>query len=290
MNSPKTMCQIMGLTAFECRKLWLQKRFSYSVAVLTVTTILGLTAIHLRLAKESSTQTCTWLVEIMGKYVNGVNFSIAILGATVFTIMPMIIGIFTATCFAGEQELNQLRTIALRPVPRWAIFLSKFLAMSIFSMFLLLATLTLSYAVGATFFRPSGDIFIWDPAMLVNKQQQFILPESKAWGRLFLIYALSWFTLTYLVALFLMCAALFKKTATAIILPLGFYFSCYFIETMPIMELLKDFLPTRYIFLGKYSMADPILWGAIAYDGLFTLAFTALFLAIGGFVFNSSDL
>jgi len=284
------MRQIMGLTAFECRKLWLQKRLHYSAVVLAVTCVLGVIALYMRLAKENSAQVCAALVDIFSKYVNGINFSIIILGVTVFTIMPMIVGIFTANCFAGEQELNQLRTIALRPVPRWAIFFSKFLAMCAFCVCLLLTTLLLSYAAGAVFFRPAGDIVVWDPALLVNRQQQFFLPESKAWGRLFLIYALSLFTLTYLVALFLMCSALIKKTATSIILPLGFYFACYFIETMPLMELLKDILPTRYIFIGKYSMADPIPWGSIAHDGLFTLAFTAVFLGIGGYVFNSSDL
>ena len=284
----KTM-QLTHLISFEFKKLLLQKRFHSGISIILIMTMLSAVAICMRVNSEISRK-AEMVANILEKYINGINFSMLVLIASIFIILPMIVGIFAVISVAGEQQYGQIRTIALRPVSRWSIFLAKFISLSIYSALLLFIMMVISYFVGAFLFGYSGDIYVTDPGILGKTPSHFFMDEETAWARYFLVYSFALFSLMSFVALFLMFAAIFKRTATAIVVPLGLYFTCHAIGYTPLMENLKPFLPTRYIFVFKYFIAQQIDWSAIGHDCIFLSLFTVAYLLIGAIFFSLSDL
>lgn len=59
-------------------------------------------------------------------------------------VLPMILLMITAQLFAGEWDARTLRSLLWRPIPRWSVLTSKFLALMLFSGVMLLLTYLLA--------------------------------------------------------------------------------------------------------------------------------------------------
>ena len=116
------------------------------------------------------------------------------------------------------------------------------------------------------------------------------MSEDTAWVRLILSYTFAGFALISLSAMFLMFSAIFKKTAIAIVCPLGIYYTSYILDAIPFMESLQVFLPTRYLMLWKYVMAENIKWDLMMHDGIFLLLYTVTYLVVAAVVFEKAEL
>jgi len=281
--------QMIQLTSFEFKKLFLQKRFHSGISIILIMTMFSAIAVCMRVNSEISRK-AEMIATILQKYVNGINFSMLVLLSSILIILPMIVGIFAVCSFAGEYQFGQIRTMALRPVSRFSIFFAKFLSLSIFSGILLIILMIISYTAGAFLFGWSGDIYVTDPGVFGKRVKDFFMDEHVAWIRFFLLYLFALFSLMSFVALFLMCSAVFKKTATAIVVPLGIYFTCYVIGFMPLMEKLRPFLPTRYIFVFKHFLTPQVDWSGLCSDCVVLVLFTAAYILIGSIFFSISDL
>lgn len=289
MSLLQNLRQLRPLLVFEQVKARRQHRLLFGLGVVGVMTALCLVGIYLRVSTAPDKK-AAWFESLLRDYVNGVNFSIITLGASLLIILPMMLGVFTASSLAGELQAGQIRIMALRPVSKWAIFLAKYLSLCGYCFSLLLGMMLLSYTVGSLVFGFSGDIFVWDPGIVGAHQKEFFLKEPVAWQRFGLMYFLSFFTLCSLAAYFLMFSALLKKTAPAIAAPMGLYLACHIVGAMPIMDRLNAYLPTKYLFIGKYTMAPNMDWSLVMHDGTFLVGFTLAYLVIGGIAFCNSDL
>jgi len=222
--------------------------------------------------------------------VNGVSFSLTVLLPGIYILLPMVVGIFAAGSFAAEFQNGQVRTVSLRSVPRLSIVLAKFISLSFYSYVLIFAMMAVSFACGAFMFGTSGDILLFGPAFLGKDAGIYIMDGTIAYQRLFLAHFFAGYALISVVAMFIMFSAIFKKMTMAVVIPLGIYFTSYILGALPFMENLQRFLPTRYIMVWKYTMAQDIMWDAMLYDGLFLAAYTVSYLIIAALVMNSSDL
>ena len=285
MSSPGTMRSMVNLLKFELRKLVKQKLLitgSAIIAFFTFLSSLGFIMHRLKKAEKS------FQGELMGELLNGITFSMSCLVPAVYVILPMVVAIFTAGNFAGEMQNGQLRTTLLRPVSRWNIYLAKFISMSIFSFFLLLVLLLLSYASGAIMFGPTGDIIVMGKLFL-GRKTMFILNNSVAWKRMLLIYSLSGFSMIYLVAMYMMVAAVVKKASHTIVISLGIYYTSYILMSISFMKYLHSYLPTRYLAVWRFAVLDKIPWDRVGHDVLIDLGYIVSFLIIGIIFFNMSD-
>ncbi len=277
------------LTDLEFRKLIRQKTAYFGIVVILLLTALICVAFYLRGIKHPKEQ---FEGRLLTSLLNGVAFSESVLLPSIYILLPMVVGIFTAGTFAGEYQTGLIRTVCMRPVSRWSVMFSKFFAMSIYSYVLLIALMVISYLVGGLAFGFSGDVFVFGPAFLGNpKAKIFIMPADIAWQRFLLSYALAGFTLISTAAMFIMFSAIFKKMTLAVVVSLGVYYTSYIIDALP-LPLLEDihrFMPTRYINLWKYTMAPDILWTPMSHDFVFLCLYAAAYLLIAGFVFASSD-
>jgi len=278
---------LLVLTSFELRKMFRRKVAHAGIAVSLFLTALGALGITMRMTRRPDKQILGRLVSEM---MNGFAFSETILLPGIYMLLPMIVGIFSAVSFAGEYQNGYIRIIAIRPIARWQIFLGKFISLSIYSYLLLAILLVVSYTTGAILFGASGDVIVFGPAFLGKGGKIFILNADIAWKRLLLSYLFAGFALISLSAMFLMFSSVFKKTAIATVFPLGIYYTSYILDALPFMESLQRFLPTRYLMVWKYVMAENIQWDRMIQDGGFLLVYTIAYLVIGGVVFAKAEL
>lgn len=278
---------ILALTDFELRKMFRRRVAHAGIAVSLFLTFLGAVGISMKMSRRPDKKLAGRLISEM---MNGLAFSETILLPGIYMILPMVVGIFAAASFAGEYQNGYLRTIAIRPISRWQIILSKFTALAIYSYILLGILFVVSYSTGALLFGVSGDVIVFGPAFLGQGSQIFIMQEDTAWVRLILSYTFAGFALISLSAMFLMFSAIFKKTAIAIVCPLGIYYTSYILDAIPFMESLQVFLPTRYLMLWKYVMAENIKWDLMMHDGIFLLLYTVTYLVVAAVVFEKAEL
>ena len=281
--------QILLLTDFELRKLFRQKQGYAGLAVIVLLVALCSAGVYMRMHNPHHGPE-KFQNQMIKDLVNGISFSLTVLLPGIYILLPMVIGIFAAGSFSGELQSGQIRTVSLRSVPRLSIVLAKFISLSVYSYALLGLMLVVSYAAGAFMFGPKGDILIFGPAFLGKGAELFIMSGDVAFQRLFLSYFFAGYALISITAMFLMFSAIFKKMTMAVVVPLGIYFTSYILGVLPFMENIQRFLPTRYIMIWKYTMAQDIMWDSMAGDGIFLALYTVCYLVIAAVIINSSDL
>lgn len=284
--------QILFLTDFELKKLFRQKQGYAGLIVIVLLVTLCAVGVYLRVYHPPHHPHVPnkFLGQMLKDLVNGVSFSLTVLLPGIYILLPMIIGIFAAGSFASEFQNGQVRTVSLRSVPRLSIVLAKFISLSFYSYVLLAVMLVISYASGAFIFGPTGDILVFGPAFLGKESGIYIMDGSIAYQRLMLAYFFAGYALISVVAMFLMFSAIFKKMTMAVVIPMGIYFTSYIIGALPFMENIQRFLPTRYIMIWKYTLAQDIMWEAMLTDGIFLGLYTVSYLIIAAVIMNTSDL
>ena len=264
-----------------------RKLLHAGLAVSLMLTFLAAAGIYHKTSRHPGKKVAERLVS---ELINGITFSETVLLPGIYMILPMVLGIFAAASFAGEFQKGHLRAVAIRPIARWQIFTGKFISLSIYAYLLLGILMLVSYGIGAFMFGPSGDVIVFGPAFLGKGAKIYILPAAIAWQRLALSYFFAGYSLISLTAMFMMFSAIFKRPAVATVVPLGIYYTSYILDALPFMDSLHRFLPTRYLMIWKYVMAENVRWADMAHDGMFLLAYTAAYLIIGCVTFSSSDL
>lgn len=287
LNLLARMSGLLALTDFEIRKLFRRKLAHTGIIVSLFLTVLSALGIAMRMNSKHNEK---MLGRLVSEMMNGFAFSETVLLPAIYMLLPMVVGIFSAISFAGELQGGFLRTVAIRPVSRLQIFFSKFITMSVYSYILLFILLVVSYITGSLLFGPSGDIIVFGPAFLGHGAKIFIMPAEVAFQRLLLSYIFAGYSLISLSAMFLMFSAVFKKTAIATVIPLGIYYTSYILDALPFMESLQRFLPTRYLMVWKYVMAENIAWESMLHDGAILSLYTLAYLAVGAIVFSQSEL
>ena len=278
----------MSLILLELGKIFRRKgTYIVGTALILLVTVLGAVVFYLGREKLPFT---AFKDHPIDELLNGIVFSELVLFLAIHTLLPALVGIVTASAFAGEFRNGRIRTVSLRPVSRWGVFFSKLLSLSVYSYFLLASLLVISYAIGAFMFGPGNDTLVYGDLFLGKGAGFFIMEEGTAWQRLFLSYLFAGFALIALVALFLMTSAIFGKKGWAAGLPLGIYFGLHLIKFIPFTGFLLRYMPNRFLMIWRYVMAVAIAWVPFRHDGLYLLAFTLAFIIIGAVVFRFSDL
>lgn len=287
LKLPGKTALLLALTDFEIRKMFRRKVAHTGIVVSLFLTVLSALGIALRMNRRHNEM---MLGRLVSEMMNGLAFSITVLLPAIYMLLPMVVGIFSAISFAGDYQAGYIRTIAIRPVARWQIFISKFITMAVYSYMLLFILLVVSYLTGSLLFGFKGEIIVFGPAFLGRGAKVFILPPEVAVERLVLSYLFAGYSLISLTAMFLMFSALFKKPAMAAVFPLGIYYTSYILDAIPFMENLQRFLPTRYLMIWKYIMSETIGWDSMMHDGAFLALYTISYLIIGMVAFARSEL
>jgi ABC-2 type transport system permease protein len=285
LNLPILNKTTIDLIVFESIKNLRQKYLLIGASLITIYTLLSsLGFITHRLIHKKQQFEGISVAELM----NGLTFCLYCLVPAVYMLMPMLLGTFTAMSFAGEMEKGQMRTILLRPISRWRIFFSKFVTMSLYSLVLFIILLFTSYLLGAIMFGPSGNIIVIGQIFQM-KSSIFILEESIAPLRTLAAYGLAFFSSLYLIAMYLMFAAVTRKIAYTLVFSHGIYYISYVLLSIPFMNYIHPFLPTKYLAVWKFPVMENIPWERLTFDLMIDAGYIVGYLAAGGIIFCMSD-
>lgn len=278
--------QLYYLVRFELKKMTRLKRFYIALFILAGFIGMISMAIYQRRQKMGGRGDAG---KLLRELLNATTFSQIILIPASFVILPVIIGIFTASSFAGEEKQGLLRTMAIRPVSRTDILFSRFLSYSIFSYLMLFLLLVISYVTGGLMFGFDGAVFsIGDPE--IGQKAFYVLKPREGLITLIRMYITVGYAMVSIVALFLMFAVIMRKQGNAIVAALGFYFVSYILFPMPMMEHIRPFLPSRYMMVWRFALGRHIMWEPYLHHTAILFCFTISYLLIGMYFFRKRPL
>ncbi len=280
---------MFAVTRFEVRKLVGQKRSWSGFLVIGMINGLFALAFHLKRLQGPQEKVRGLEERLVSEFMNAFAYTQTILAPCMYMLFPMTLAIIGAHVLAGEMETGSLRLELCRCVSRRQVLAGKFLAMCLYGGVLLLALGTISYAVSATMFKPTGDVLIPGP-MFGLQRLIYVLPAAVAPARLALSYALAWPMLMSVAAMTLLFATLTGHFTAAAILTTTVYFCSYVVDGIPMLSAVHPFLPTRYLPFWRYALVPTIDWPLIATHAFWTACYTAGFLGLAMAVFDRRDL
>ena len=269
----------------ELKKVSSQRLFLIGAGIIFLFTLLNFLGFLLHRMKSSGK---TFKGEMMAELLNGLAFSMYSLVPAIYVLLPMLICISSSVNFAGEMENGLMRTTLMRPVSKWNVYLAKFLVTTCVSTLLIFTLMAMSFVFGSALFGTSGDIIIIGQLFLGN-EKMYILNESVVFRRFVYIYLLSALSIPYLVAMYMMFAAITRKVSHAIVVSLGIYYTSYLIGAMPFMRHIHPFLPTRFLAVWRFVVLPKVPWHRVLHDSLTNTLYIAGFLLVGLVVFEMSD-
>lgn len=208
----------------------------------------------------------------------------------VYVVMPpsfvVFIPLFMALAgggqIAGELASGTLRTIAVRPVSRTRLFLSKYMATLIYALSITFFLAFAAFAIGAVVFG-SGDLVVFDRGL-------FIYSEGESFGRLALGYALAAVPMFAVVSIAFMFSALSHSPSAAVVIAVSFILISGIIMPIPYFETIRPYLLTNHFTLYTRAFDDPLKWEAIWKSVQVLLAYIGASLIIGWSWFRRRDI
>lgn len=175
--------------------------------------------------------------------------------------LPLLVVVLAADIVSSEHSLGTIKLLLARPVPRWKVLLSKYLALLLGISLLLFLTALIGYVISGTVFGYRG----WTMPVLTGFKIQgdqlvtqgvHLIPQ---WKYLLMAYGLAWFTSIITGTLSFMVSVLVRSTAASIGIMLAAVISGSLLTQMaPTWTALK-YLAFTHLSLTDYLAGKPVM-------------------------------
>lgn len=192
--------------------------------------------------------------------------------------LPLLVVVLASDIVSGEYTQGTIKLLLTRPVPRWKILISKYIALLLGISLLMLLTGVIGYLISGIPFGYRG----WTLPVLTGFQIQgdqlltqnvHLVPQ---WKYIFMAYGLAWFSSIAVGTLSFMVSVLVRSTAASIGIMLAAIISGSLLTQMaPTWTILKYFAFT-HLSLTDYLAGKPMM-----IEGM-SLSFSLLVLSIWG--------
>lgn len=195
--------------------------------------------------------------------------------------LPLIVVILAADLVSSEYANGTIKLLLTRPVARWKILLSKYLALILSISFMMLITAILSYCISGVIFGYNG----WDLPVLtgfVQKGNQLLTNQVHLipqWNYIILAYGLAWFASLAVGTLSFMVSVLVRNTATSMGVMLAAVISGSLLAQLaPSWESLRYFVFIN-LNLTDYLAGNPIMLSGMSLP--FSIAVLSVWSIVG---------
>jgi ABC-2 type transport system permease protein len=195
--------------------------------------------------------------------------------------LPLIVVILAADLVSSEYASGTIKLLLTRPVARWRILLSKYLALVLSISLVMLITAILSYVISGIIFGYRG----WDLPVLTGFVQQgnqlitnqvHLIPQ---WKYIILAYGLAWFASISVGTLAFMVSVLVRNTATSMGVMLAAVISGSLLTQLaPSWESLRYFVFIN-LRLTDYLAGNPVMISGMSLP--FSLAVLSIWSVVG---------
>lgn len=221
---------------------------------------------------------------LAGEFVSALTVAVVMLIPQIILLMPLYAALVGGDLVAKEAEDGTLRMILSRPLSRFQLLLSKWVAGLIFAGSLV-AVLGVTALLFARLWFPWKGMFVFAPGMVFN-----VLSAAEGVR----LYALSHLFMTVNAMAILSLAFMFSccnmKPAAATILALSFMFISLVMESIPFFERYHEWFLSHHFRGWILVYAQPAPWAQIGGSLCILAAFTLTTLLAGLGVFQARDI
>jgi ABC-2 type transport system permease protein len=195
-------------------------------------------------------------------------------------LMPLMIMVIAADLVSSERSAGTIKLLLTRPIKRWKILMSKYVALVISISLVIVLFGVLSYLISGLVFGYKG----WTAPVILgfsseagqlNTNAVQMIPQ---WQYLFMEYSLVWFVAIVVGTLTFMLSVLIKNTPTAMGVMLA-----ALISGMILSNMVSSWDSAKYLFMINLNLTDYLAGNAPPIEGM-SLGFSLMVLFIWGAV------
>lgn len=200
----------------------------------------------------------------VGNLLNGYLIANIVL-QSLFIQIPFLIVLVGGDLLAGEATAGTYRMLLTRPLSRFKLITSKFIAGIIYTNLLILWLAVLSLGISVLFFG-TGEL-------LVLKDKIYIFAENDVLWRFIFAYGYATLSMTTVMALSFLFSSLVENAIGPIVATMAVIIIFLIISALPIesLEFVKPYLFINHINEWRAFMSDPVDYGNVMTSGLVLL-------------------
>ncbi|KYD02665.1 ABC transporter permease subunit [Heyndrickxia sporothermodurans] len=191
-------------------------------------------------------------------------------------LMPLLVMVIAADLVSSEASGGTIKLLLTRPVKRWKILLSKYIALLYSISFIVLCVAILAYLISGVVFGYSG----WNMPMLTGFQTNneelltanvHLIPQ---WTYILMEFGLAWFVCVVVGSLTFMLSVLLRSTAAV----MGIMLSALIAGAI-LVNMVSSWESAKYLFMVNLQLTNYINGSSPPIEGM-TLTFSLLVLFV----------
>ncbi|MGV3466801.1 MAG: ABC transporter permease subunit [Heyndrickxia sp.] len=191
-------------------------------------------------------------------------------------LLPLLVMVVAADLVSSEASGGTIKLLLTRPVKRWKILLSKYLALLLAISFIILCVAILSYAISGVVFGYKG----WNMPMLtgfITKGEDLITTHVHLiaqWKYILMEFGLVWFVCVVVGTLTFMLSVLIRSTAAVMGIMLA-----ALIAGAILVNMVSSWESAKYLFMVNLQLTDYVNGTKPPIEGM-TLGFSIVVLLV----------
>lgn len=191
-------------------------------------------------------------------------------------LLPLLVMVIAADLVSSEASGGTIKLLLTRPVKRWKILLSKYIALLYSVSFIVLCVAILAYLISGIVFGYGG----WNTPMLTGFQTQgdelltsnvHLIPQ---WAYILMEFGLVWFVCVVVGSLTFMLSVLLRSTAAV----MGIMLSSLIAGAI-LVNMVSSWESAKYLFMVNLQLTNYVNGSSPPIEGM-TLAFSMVVLLI----------
>ncbi|WP_274364673.1 ABC transporter permease [Paenibacillus thermotolerans] len=207
---------------------------------------------------------------------SGVTFAREFAVNAVSLFLPLMVMVISSDLVSSEHSLGTIKLLLTRPVRRWKVLAGKYVAMTFYVSFIVMATFALSYLISGAFLGYSG----WRSPVLTGFAVVGSTVDAthvrivEQWQFLWMVLGLAWFSCMVVACLSLMVSVLVRSTAAGMGIMLAVLISGTILSNMA-----GSWEAAKYFFMVNLDTVTYLAGQAPPIPGM-TLPFSLAVLAV----------
>jgi ABC-2 type transport system permease protein len=277
------MIKIINIELYKIFRKW--RTYIGFIAIALLVTLIQ-TAIYVEgeSALDTRTRTLQQSFIFVGNLLNGYLISYIILNALVIHI-PFLVTLVAGDLLAGEATAGTYRMLITRPVSRFKLVTSKFLAGLIYTFLLVLWLAILSLGAGTLIFD-IGELIV------IKSSTVIVFAKDDIFWRFLFAYGFAVLSMSVVSSLAFLFSSLVENAIGPIISTMAVIIVFIIITAIEInvFESVQPYLFTSYMLAWNSFFDDPINWSEILRSASVLFAHVIGFFGIAVFIFKRKDI
>ncbi|WP_281280449.1 ABC transporter permease [Paenibacillus koleovorans] len=201
---------------------------------------------------------------------NAVTFTIGFLKNAIFLFIPLMVMVIASDLVSSEHSTGTIKLLLTRPVRRWKVLLSKYIAMIFYVSLTVFATAALCYLISGVAFGYGGwNMPIFSGFKVIGEEVDFsYVHPVPQWLYLLMECGLVWFAAFVVGCMSLTISVLVRSTAAGMGIMLALLIAGSILSNMA-----SSWTQAKYLFMVNLSLTDYLSGGLPPIEGM-NLAFS----------------